>query len=336
MNDWKKEIARLVTSEMMGLEVTEAHNVLHLRIVAELSQEIGELYGFTQREKELAYTAGWSHDLVRSPSGPGVGDEEASAKETRRILKEAGLITGEEEAAVAYAIERQGRYPKWWGNPQTREREPETLKEKLHLVLFAADKMEQNGVRAITRRCSFAAGDRLRGEKGDWRTFGFKPDKDEGLVVAIASTYRLVFINPEEIYPLRLYPIVHPLYEAQLEFVLGLFRALNLTIEDIARLLLKRKDEKGRNILQAMKIEAPTSFAELTALIISRSKITDEKIASVSDDLTSSAIETVDYFSRRYQEDLTRLVIDWRPWGEKAQEWQKAMRDYEEGKWFNK
>lgn len=329
---WEEEIARLATQRLANLEVTEAHSTFHLRKVAELTQKIGEIYGLSRREKELAYTAGWFHDIIRSPSGPGVGDEEVSAKETRRILEGAGLITKEEATAITYAIEKQGHYPKWLTDPETREKFPEALAEKVRLVLFVADKMEQNGVRAIARRCSFVAGDRLRSEKGDWRTFGFEPDKDEGLVVAIASVYRLALINPEEIYPLKLYSFVFPLYEVQREFVRGVFRGFNLKVKDIAHLLLERKDEKGRNILQAMKIEAPLDPKELIELIISRIKITDEEIAFVSDDLASSSVETVDYFSRRYQEDFRQLVIDWKPAGEKAREWRKSMMDYMKGK----
>jgi len=330
--NWKSKIAQIVVSKLKGLKVTEAHNVSHLRNVAELTQLIGDYYGFSHREKELAFAAGWFHDFVRSPTGFPVGDEEVSARESRRILKEAGLITEEEEEeAIVYAIEKHGHYPEWWERDE-RERFPETLEEKLHFVLFVADKIEQNGAIVIARRCSFAAGDRLRSRKGDLRNFGFQPDRDEALVVAVASIYRLTFINPEEIYPSRLQPVVRPLYEVQREFVLGIFRALNLKVEDIAHLLLERKDDKGRNILQAMKIEeTPTSVTELTALITLRSKITDEKIASVSDDLASSSLETVDYFSHRYQEDLKQLVINWRPQGKKAKEWQKLMSDYEEG-----
>lgn len=331
-DEWEKKIARLAVQYLASLEVTEAHSALHLRKVAELTQKIGEIYGLTQREKELAYAAGWFHDIIRSPSGPGVGDEGTSAKETRRILEGAGLITREEGAAITYAIEKHGHYPKWLTDPETREKFPEALAEKVRFVLFVADKMEQNGVRAIARRCSFAAGDRLRDEKGDWRTFEFEPDKDEGLVVAITSVYRLALINPEEIYPLRLHSLVHPLYEVQREFVRGVLRGFDLKIKDIVHLLLEKKDEKGRNILQTMEIKAPLDPKESIELITSRIKITDEEIASVSDDLASSAIETVDYFSSHYREDFRQLVMGWRPTGKKAWEWQKAMKKYEEGK----
>jgi len=338
MKNWKEEITRLGEAEIerrrqMGLEVSEAHSVSHLRNVAKLTQEVGSIYDFTERENELAYAAGWFHDAVRSSTeDPSVGDEEASAKEARRILTEADLITKIEGKAFAYAIERQGRYPEWLSKPEARERLPETLEEKLHLALFVADKMEANGVRVIARRSQFVAGDRLRSEKGDWRNFGFQPDKDEGLVVAIESFLRLAFINPEEIYPARLRPVVGPLYEVQREFVLGLCRGLNLTMEDIARLLLETKTCEGKNILQARKISAPENVSELVELIVSRSGITNEKVDSTPAGWAVSSLETVGYFSDRYREDLDRLVKGWSPAGGKAQEWRQGMIDYMEGK----
>lgn len=318
-----------------GLGVSEAHHTSHLRMVAELTQKVTDLYGFTPQEKKLAYIAGWFHDFVRSPSeDPATGDEEASAKEAYRVLIEANergvIVTNDKERkALAYAIENHGHYPEWLSKPATRDKLPETLEEKLHLALFVADKMEANGVRVIARRSQFVAGDRLRSTHGDLRNFGFQPDRDEALVVAIESFLRLSFINPEEIYPRRLKSIVGPLYEVQREFVRGLCRGLNLTVKDVARLLLETRTDQGRNILQARKISAPESISELAELLASKSGITDG-IASVSDDLTSSSLETVEYFSHRYQEDLSQLIFNWKPQGQKAREWQRAMREYEE------
>lgn len=336
--EWEDKIAQLGKGEVerrrqMGLGVSESHSVSHLRNVAKLTQKVGSVYGFTDRENELAYAAGWFHDAVRSPTeDPAVGDEEASARESYRILKKAELfITNGERLAIVYAIERQGRYPEWWSDQENRETVPEGLEKRLHLALFVADKMEANGVRVIARRSQFVAGDRLRSEKGDWRNFGFQPDKDESLVVAIESLLRLAFINPEGIYPLRLKPVIGPLYTVQREFVLGVFRGLNLKVGDIARLLLETKTGEGKNILQVRKISAPENVSELAGLITSKSGVTDDGIASVSDDLASSALETVEYFSGRYQGGLGQLIFEWEPGGQKAREWKKAMKDYEEG-----
>lgn len=339
MKDWKERIARLGIEgverrRQMDFKVSESHSVSHLRNVAELAQRMGSLYGFTDREGELVYADGWFHDAVRSPTeDPGVADEEASAKEARRILGEAGLVNEEEGAAIAYAIARQGRYPGWWSDPESREIVPEELEKKLHLALFVADKMEANGVRVIARRSQFVAGDRLRSEKGDWRNFGFQSDKDEALVVAIESLLRLAFINPEEIYPLRLKPVVGPLYEIQREFVLGLFRGMqgmgiNVPVEHIARLLLRMKNREGKNILQVRKIAAPESISGLAEVLAVKSGITNEKVNSTPAGWAVSSLETVGYFSQRYQEDLDDLVKEWNPAGEKAREWRQGMIDY--------
>lgn len=338
MKNWKEEITRLGEAgverrRQMGLKISEAHSPSHLRNVAELTQKVGSFYDFTEREKELAYAAGWFHDTVRSSTeDPTVGDEEASAREARRILEGVGLITEQEGMAIAYAIEKQGRYPEWLKDPETREKLPETLEERLHLALFVADKMDANGVRVIARRSQFVAGDRLRDEGGDWRKFGFQPDKDEALVVAIESILRLTFINPEGIYPLRLKAVVGPLYQVQREFVRGVFRGLELKVEDIARLLLETKTGEEKNILQARKIPAPENVSELADLIISKSGIDDQAITSTPEDWANSALETIEYFSRRYREDLSQLIFDWKPRGEKSQQWQNGMKEYEEGK----
>lgn len=336
--DWKRKIADLgkdgvETRRQRGLDVSEAHSPAHLRSVANGAEEIARrCYGLSGRDLQLTYAPPWFHDRVRSSTeDPAVRDEEASAKEAYRILLEAGLVTEEEGRAIAYAVERQGHYPEWWKDLETRERLPETLEEKLHLTLFVADKMDANGVRVIARRSQFVAGNRLRHENGDWRNFGFLPDKDEALVVAIESLLRLAFINPEGIYPERLKPVVGPLYRIQREFVFGVFWGLRLTLEGVTRALLERRTDEGKNILQARKIVAPENIAKLFNLIASKSGIDDGGIVSVPDDVASSALETVEYFSRRYQENLDSLVMNWSPAGEKAREWRQGMMGYMQG-----
>jgi len=332
MKSWKEKIARIITEEVenrrrMGIEVSESHSLSHLGNVAELTQEVGFLYDYTECELRLVYAAGWGHDIKRRPTeDPAAGDKEASADETRRLLTEAGLVVEEEGEAIAYAIIKQSHYPEWLSSPQTRERLPETLKEKLHFALFVADKIEQNGVRAIARGFQFVAGNQLRSETGGWRSFGFQPDKDEVLVVVIEALLRLAFINPEEIYPARLSPLVKPLYQALREAILGGFRVSGLRVEDVARLLLESKTSDGRNILQLRRISAPKNLIDLVGLIAAKSGINDQEISSVSEDLASSALEAVEYFGHHYEEDLDDLVFGWSPAGEKAREWQGMMR----------
>ena len=323
-----------------GHDVSEAHNIPHLRNVADLTQLVADLYGYTDREKKLAYTSGWFHDTVRSPSeDPSVADDEASAKEAVKILYDADgrnviKTTTEEREAISFAIKQHGHFPDLLADEKTRNANPRSLEEKLWLALFVADKMEANGVRVIARRSSFVAGDRLKSEKGDWRNFGFQPDRDENLVVAIESILRLTFVNPEEVYPESIQPLVHPLYEAQREFVLGICKASGLKLVDLAQMLLNNKTAEGKNILVARKIKAPANIGELVAIIASRGHITDKKIVATSDDVAASAHETVGYFSDHYRDDLDQLVEKWVPANKISQQWQKAMVEYNNGAWL--
>ena len=204
MQDWYERVAELAREALRdgGTNNSFSHDEAHARRTAELTQQIADLYGFCQQEKKFVYAAAYFHDLKRSPTeDPTVGDEKASAKKARMLLEKAGSVTAKEVEAIAYAIENHGHYPECLRDIVTRERIPEALEEKLHLVLFVADKIEQNGVRGIARGFQFMAGDHLRAEGGGWRSFGFKPDRDEALVIAIEGLLRLAFINPEGIYP---------------------------------------------------------------------------------------------------------------------------------------
>lgn len=324
-----------------GQEISEAHSGSHLSNVAEITQIIGDLYGFTPKEKLLSYSAGWFHDLDRaSTEDPSVGDERASANKARQILSDMDLVYDvlvtmpEEEDAVAYAIENHSKYPSWLDNPEKREKTPEDVNDKLHLALFVADKMEANGVRVIARRSSFVAGDRLQNEQGDLQQFGFRPGRDEALVVALESAIRLSIINPEDIYPNRLKPLVEPLYGTQREFVLGVLKSLGLTTEDVAKILVETKNQEGKSIVEVRKLKALNDAEALQSIIENRGKITDEKIAVTPDDIAFSALETVDFFSSRYRENLDHLMLTWQPAGEAARRWQNEMASYADGTWI--
>jgi hypothetical protein len=326
-----------------GKDVSEAHSDSHLNNVAELTQVAGESYGFTEKELRLAYFSGWTHDLIRNPTeDDSVKDDEASAKEAKRILGELNdrkrfLTTEEERYAVEFAIKSHGKYPTWLSNPDTRNNFPEPLRDKLWLALFVADKIEANGVRVIARRSQFVAGDRLQKPNADWRTFGFQPKKDEGLVVAIESLLRLAFINPEEVYPDKFTSLVQPLYKAQREFVTGLFNGLNKSVKDIAKLLLETRNQKGESILEAGgKTNEAKNIKDLGVLIEkinNRGGITDEMVQKASPQ-AQSALETVDYFSSSYQKPLDDLIHSWNPQGNVAQNWQREMVEYIDGSWL--
>lgn len=330
MQDWYERVAELAREALRdgGTNNSFSHDEAHARRTAELTQQIADLYGFCQQEKKFVYAAAYFHDLKRSPTeDPTVGDEKASAKKARMLLEKAGSVTVKEVEAIAYAIENHGHYPECLRDIVTRERIPEALEEKLHLVLFVADKIEQNGVRGIARGFQFMAGDHLRAEGGGWRSFGFKPDRDEALVIAIEGLLRLAFINPEGIYPSRLKPVVAPLYQTLREAVLGGLSMLGLRVEDIARLLLESKTRDGRNILEVRQISAPQNINDLAELISVRSGICNQDIAAASALLAFSVSEAVEYFSRNYNKDLGELISLWRPLGQKAQEWQRAMKE---------
>lgn len=323
-----------------GLEVTEAHNASHLRNVAELALFAGEIYGLSEKEKKLVYACGWLHDVVRSPSeDPNISDDRASAKEATRILSDLNkngtfITTLSEREAVARAIEHHGTAPGWLERSETET--PQRLHDKLWLALYVGDKMEANGVRVIARRSSFVAGDRLRSPKGDLREFGFQPDKDEALVVAVESMLRLTFINPEDQYPYVLIPLVHPLYEAQREFVNGVLKSKGISIEDMSQLLLTRKNSQGKNIFEARNIVTPNTASEVAELLIKRSGITNESIAQTSNDVARSAAETIEYFSKHHAEDLDRLVENWKPNGLTAKNWRSALLEYNQGIWLGR
>ncbi|MBI4089627.1 MAG: hypothetical protein HY424_02870 [Candidatus Levybacteria bacterium] len=330
------------TRQERGGDVSEAHSFAHLNNVSRLAPFVGTLYGYTSREQMLAQAASLFHDLVRSPSeDPKVKDEEASSNAAKSKLEElnnVGIVvtTPEAREAIGYAIERQGQYPSWFADPSTREQVPQKLGDKLWLALFVADKLEANGVRVIARRSSFVAGDRLKREDGDWRQFGFKPGQDEGKVVAIESMVRLAIINPEEVYPKRLKPIVGLLYQVQREFVLGICKSLGLSIEDLAKILINTRNKDGKNIVEVRKLKCPSDAEELRRFIESRSGISEKSIQETSADYVSSAMETVNYFSNRYTEDLDNLMTRWGPKGDAARDWQRGMVEYVNGQWFDK
>src|SRR3989344_1731079 len=280
--------------------VSEAHNAQHLRNVALLTQVIGNYFDFLPEEQKLAYVTGWFHDAVRKPTeDPSVSDEMVSAHAAVNFLQNAHkrnltTVTRDQCTAVSWAIENHGQIPNWLMNEKTRNHSPRNLRDKLWLALFVADKIEANGARVIARRSSFVAGDRLHNSKGDWQTFGFQPYRDELVVVAVESILRLSLINPEEIYPDRLKPLVSPLYTLQRQFVTGVLAASGHTLETISNLLLTQRDNHGRTILEKRNLCDVKETRNLVELISARSGLRED---SASDDLAQAARETVKYFA---------------------------------------
>lgn len=314
-----------------GQEISEAHNEAHLNSVANLAVQVGRLYGQDDRTLFLSYVAGKLHDFFRySTEEAGETGDRASADAAREILSEKanfGTIPSdsEEREAVAYAIANHSSYPEWLADPATRNDPPRNLKEAIRLNLFVADKMEANGPIVIARRSSFVAGDRLKSESGDLQEFGFRPERDEGLVVALESALRLTFINPEEIYPERLKPLVGPLYAVQREFVTALCAGLLLPPREIARIISETKNAQGQNMLQARRITAPDDIQGLQKLIEEKGGITTDAYTAVSMGDATAALDAVGYFSRRYREDLDTVIAEWNPALSAAKKWKDGM-----------
>lgn len=331
--------------KQIGAEITEAHSITHLKNVAALTTLVGTIYGYSDRALLTSYIGGSLHDLIREPSeDPEVGDELASAQAAIKLLEQEHerktlTTTAAEREAVVYAIANHGKLPQWLNSPSFKERVPNSINEQTRFALFVADKVEQNGARVIARRSSFVAGDRLQKE-GDWQSFGFTPHNpqypgDELTVVTIESILRLAFINPEGIYPKKLSPLVHPLYEVQRAFVVGVCQAAGQDIDSLARLLLERRRESdGKSILQTRKIETPLDTQSLAIQLSKRSGITNEATSAAGTDLVSSARETVYYFASHYKQNLESVIDQWQPQGDAARLWRQAMLDYQSGVWL--
>lgn len=316
-------------------EISGVHSKSHLTITANLTQLIGKIYQFSERELFLSYFAALFHDIVRSPAqDKDLNDEKLSAKIAINILGQFHP-TDEERKAVAYAIENHGTNPVWMKDPVKRENPTQNLKEKLHFALYVADKIEQNGVRVIARRSAFVAGERLHKENGDLKSFGFKPNKDECLVVAIECVLRLTFISPEDIYPQKLSSILKPLYKVQRLFTCAILKSLSLGIEDIAGIILKTKRVDGKNLIEVRKIKGIKDSRDLTDMIERMGHITDLRIQSVSDNLVKSSTEAIEYFGSHFEQDIDQLMLDWKPENKIAKNWQRQMVEYLNGTWLN-
>lgn len=327
-------------------EISEAHSPTHLGNTARLSQLVGAMYAFSPKELQLAYFAGWHHDMVRSPSeDPNVNDEERSAAVAKTHMEEMNArgifsTTEEERQTVVHAVINHGKKPDFFLGLQTREEIPQGLPDRIHAALFVADKLEANGSRVIARRSSFVAGDRLHQPTGDWQKFGFEPDRDEALVVAVESILRLAFINPQYAYPERLRIIVDPLYEVQREFVRGVLKAKGLSLRDIASILTERLGPDGKSIIMTRKetkqLLLPAQPNQLAYDLEDVTGITDAQVDDTSEDVANSALETVLYFSSQYKQSLDALITSWDPRGHAAQRWHQQMVEYASGTWFKK
>lgn len=317
-----------------------SHDAGHLERVGAFAIRLGEKYGFNSQVLALGYVAGKMHDAQRSTGeNPDSRDEQISAQVANRLLLDLDGSTHNyfqtsrrKRQAVMYAIENHGQAPARFSDPIKRDLAPSSLAEKLHLLLYAGDKIaEANGPWIIARRPHFMTS-RLNSPTGTWQEFGFVPGRDEALVTVVETGIRMSIVSVEATYPRQLRETIAPQFKVQREFGLGLYRALNLTATDVADMLLNRVDpETGKNILDKRKYKAPDNITDLAEFIARRSGLTEQAIAEVSSDQASSALEAVEYFAGGYKQPLEGLVRSWQPKGQMAKSWHQGMIRYLEG-----
>lgn len=333
LRDLKQQALLILDHQLAkeGIETGGVHSKTHLTIVADLSQLIGRLYQFNERELFLAYFASLFHDIIRSPAQDhNLNDEELSAKIAVSLSQQFDL-NDEEKKSLSYAIENHGRNPEWMLDDNTRNQPPKNLNEKLRFALFVADKIEQNGVRVIARRSAFIA-ERLEAT-GDLQSFGFTPGKDELLTLGLESIIRLTFINPQNIYPNKLQPLLDPLYKVHLDFTLGILKVVNLSVQQLAEILLNTKRPDGKSLLNIRKIEVTKK--ELIKFIEKDGQINDQKIRQVSNQTREAAVEAAQYFSLNYKQNLDKMMKEWKPETKVGKDWHRQMVEYLDGTWFN-
>ncbi len=331
--------------EVKGQSMGEgAHGIAHARNTGRGARPVGILLGASSEAVKLATVSGYLHDFKRTDSeNPVHKDEEASAEIAHdflvRLDQAGGLkTTPDQRHAVVYAITNHGEYPDYWANPHTRNDPITNLADQVRVLNFAPDKGDANGAQVIARRSMHVAGGRLLGPKADLPAFGFNPHSPEDQIAAVVAegAIRLSIINPRGIYPEALSPFVDPLYDVQLPFVDGLCKAANLSVDEIAKLILERKNSDGVNMLDQRKLSAPRNVVDLTKLFKEVGGLNDDAIQDASPELVTSSVRTLQYFQPRWNQDFDATVTDWKPESQFEMSWKADMLDYNSGKWFNK
>lgn len=319
-----------------GKPVDSSHSEYHLNADADLIPVIGAVYGFSDREVVLGRFAAQFHDIVRSGREDlGLQDEMDSARISTAILvdlnQKGDFLTSEEEReAVEFAILNHSKKPAFFSDPETREDTPQTLKDRLHTVLYVADALQKLGAPLIMRRSAFVGGKRR--ETGDLKevTIDGRPI-DAVDAVLLESAVRLGWKNVEEDYPNRLRAYIQPAFSIQRDWVGALLASRNLDVRMWANLIWNARNGNGQNILEFTSDTAanpPKSIEEIIEILVNRGKITDGKVAELSlhRDLVESSVEAVEYFSTNWQNpDQSAVIQDWNPVGEFAKMWKKGM-----------
>lgn len=132
---------------------TPSHTLGHLGRVARGASWFVRTLGGSEKEVELAYIAGWLHDLYR-PATDKVDHIGKTVHDAEEILDELG-IRGEDAKLIILAV-RDHRRPVEWLN-------------LVHQSVYLADKLlEQMGAYAVFRRCLYV------GESKDFESIPFK------------------------------------------------------------------------------------------------------------------------------------------------------------------
>lgn len=335
--------AEYISSNRDRAKSYPGHELPHLRNVAQLTELVGLLAGYSEREIELSRIAGWFHDFNRSSN-------EANREKDARLSADAALDYTQKlnqvdsyrsyfkhRTAIEHAISEHAQPPSFFA----ARPDPKfwTLPERVQASLFVADKLEANGVWVIARRSQFVAGARLRSEQADLPEYGLTPGKDESKAVLLESGLRIAFLNPEGIYPPVFKNLVSKMYGPQRDFIHGLLSANSMTIEDYAKMILNTKlltDPKQPNYIKARGLDSPQDVAGLIRILQEKGGLSDDKIEKAARRTTFPAIEAVLYFSSQYQTPLEQLVDDWKPRHPTSRSWRASMVSYMTGEWFNK
>ncbi|OIO27657.1 hypothetical protein COX86_00350 [Candidatus Micrarchaeota archaeon CG_4_10_14_0_2_um_filter_60_11] len=298
-------------------EISPAHNWGHVQRVATYAPEIVKALGGTEGEAEVARTAGYMHDLVRKPTET-ESHGQAGARKTREVFAKNALgpfgFTEAETEIISHAIAKHEEVPSRLKGPNKDVPKMDSV-DRVRLALWLADKLEANGYYILARRAGFVGGERIR--EGDLGKKGFKP-QDAPLVVALESYIRLHVKNDQDTYPKYFRPVVDEMFDVQRDFYYSLLKGLNLTEEDVARLVVEKGMAKQADV---EKTEA-------------KRKDSRALIASRDEDAVKSAFEVIGHFSSEkwYRRDLKESIDSFRPRYAKARDWKKGMEGYLQGR----
>lgn len=296
--------------------VSPAHNWGHVQRVSAYAPEIVKALGGSEREAEVARTAGYMHDIVRFPTET-ESHGQAGARKAKEVFSENEPgpfgFTKEEAEIILNAISKHESPPPWL-KTENRDKADLSAADRIQLAVWLADKLEANGYYVLARRAGFVGGERVR--EGDLAKKGFTP-KDAAMAVAAESYIRLHIKNDQNLYPKYFRPVVDEMFDTQREFYYPLLKGLNISEEELAAFVVE-KGMAGKE--EVKKVEAKRSDSKKT-------------IQGQSEDAVKSSLEVISHFSsaKWYSADLRDSINTFNPRNEKAKEWKRGMQDYLQG-----